>query len=144
MEEDAEQLMEQMETQPVITDVAASDKSSRGRGFKSRGRGGRTGRGGRGGRGMMMKGHGPPGRGRARGRDGAMNGFGPGRRGMGRMRPYPDPRGRRGGRGCPMGMGPPPPPPPPPPLHMRGPYPPMHRVIQQLLRHGRGLLERAA
>lgn len=49
----------------------------RGRGFKSRGRGGRMGRGSmRGGRGMM-KGFGPPGHWRGRPKDGPMNGFAP-------------------------------------------------------------------
>lgn len=49
----------------------------RGRGFKSRGRGGRMSRGSmRGGRGMI-KGFGPPGYGRGRGKDGAINGFAP-------------------------------------------------------------------
>lgn len=49
----------------------------RGRGFKSRGRGGRTSRGGsRGGRGIM-KGFGPHGHGRGRMKDGAMNGLAP-------------------------------------------------------------------
>ncbi|KAJ8409153.1 hypothetical protein AAFF_G00241740 [Aldrovandia affinis] len=118
MDVSVEQVMDHKTTEEDI-----SDSKARGRGFKGRSRGGRFGRGGRGGRGMMMKGYGPPGQGRGRGRDGVMNGFGPGRRGMGRMRPYPDLRGRRGGRGGPMGMGPP----PPPPMHMRGPYPPMHR-----------------
>ncbi|KAF3849923.1 hypothetical protein F7725_019642, partial [Dissostichus mawsoni] len=98
------------------------DNTFRGRGFRSRSRGGRMSRGVmRGGRGMI-KGFGPPGYGRGRGREGAMNGFAP-MRGMRRMRPYPDMRGHRG-RGGPMGMGPPP---PPPPMHLRGPFPPMHR-----------------
>ncbi|XP_033999629.1 splicing factor 3B subunit 4 [Trematomus bernacchii] len=98
------------------------DNTFRGRGFRSRGQGGLMSRGGmRGGRGMI-KGFGPPGYGRGRGREGAMNGFAP-MRGMRRMRPYPDMRGHRG-RGGPMGMGPPP---PPPPMHLRGPFPPMHR-----------------
>ncbi|XP_063757964.1 cleavage and polyadenylation specificity factor subunit 6 isoform X2 [Eleginops maclovinus] len=98
------------------------DNKFRGRGFKSRGRGGLMSRGSmRGGRGMV-KGFAPTGYGRGGGREGAMNGFSP-MRGMRRMRPYPDLRGHRG-RGGPMGMGPPP---PPPPMHLRGPFPPMRR-----------------
>ncbi|KAI4882982.1 hypothetical protein NFI96_015783 [Prochilodus magdalenae] len=89
---------------------------------------GRGSQGGRGGRAMMIKGVVPPGRGRGRSRDGFMNGFGPIRRGMGRPLPYPDMRGRKGGRGGPMGMNMGPPPPPPPPMHVRRP-PPMHRYI---------------
>ncbi|TRY87194.1 hypothetical protein DNTS_031724, partial [Danionella cerebrum] len=125
------------ETADTSEKPSQDDKSSgnkfRGRGMKTRARGGRMGRGMRGGRGMMMmKGFRPPGPMRGRGRDGFTNGFS-----HMRMWPYPDMRGRRG-RGGPMGMslGPPPPPmhmrgpppPPPPPMHMRGPPPPhMHR-----------------
>ncbi|XP_078085849.1 uncharacterized protein LOC144504448 isoform X2 [Mustelus asterias] len=123
----------------------------RGRGGKGRGRGGRMARGGRGrgSRGVFggPKDIEPPSRGESSGRFGrgqvAANGFGSARRGIGntRMRPYPDPRGRRGlprfgppltrgGMECPFGGqgdmsfppparfrggGPPPPPLPPPP-----------------------------
>ncbi|XP_028808811.1 formin-like protein 20 isoform X2 [Denticeps clupeoides] len=126
-----EQAEELAETPAASTEETATENKgrlesqpSRDRGMKGHARGGRMGRGGRGGRGLM-KGYGPPDHGRCRGRGRVMNGFGPMRRGMGRMRPYPDIRGRQGGRGCHMGMGPPPP--PPPPMHLRGPYPPLHR-----------------
>ncbi|XP_067844956.1 small nuclear ribonucleoprotein-associated protein B isoform X2 [Heptranchias perlo] len=128
----------------------------RGRGAKGRGKGGRMARGGRGrgSRGVFggPKGQGPVSRGGPPGRFGrgqaAANGFGPARRGMGntRMRPYPDPRGRRGpprhgphlmrgGMECPFGGrgdmpflptprfrggGPPHLPPPPGPMRFRG------------------------
>ncbi|XP_067901204.1 rRNA 2'-O-methyltransferase fibrillarin isoform X2 [Heterodontus francisci] len=124
----------------------------RGRGGKGRGKVGRMARGGRGrgSRGVFggPKDLGPPSGDGSSGRFGrgqaAANGFGSARRGMGnsRMRPYPDPRGRRGPprfglplmRGrmeCPFGghgdlAFPPPPrfrgggPPPPGPMCFRG------------------------
>ncbi|KAM4633227.1 uncharacterized protein ACJ7VT_016682 [Polymixia lowei] len=129
MDADAEEQV--TDTKVTLKDASEepiSEHKASGRGFKGRGRVARMSRGiMRGGRGMMMKGFGPPGCGRGRGRDGVMNGLRPMRRGMGRMRPYPDIRGHRGGRGGPMGMGMGPPPPPPPPMHLRRPFPPMHR-----------------
>ncbi|XP_029630887.1 rRNA 2'-O-methyltransferase fibrillarin-like [Salmo trutta] len=106
MDADTEQVTDNTETSQDASEEPISENKSRGRGgFKGRGQGFRIGRGGmHGGRGLMMKGFGPPRRGRGdRGRGGDMNGFGPMRRGMGRMRPYPDMRGRRGGRVALMG-----------------------------------------
>ncbi|XP_061481322.1 uncharacterized protein LOC133383849 isoform X2 [Rhineura floridana] len=127
MEEGAEVLMEQPESAPENIQVTETKKKApRGRGR------------GRGGRGYV--------RGKMRGR--ALNGFGPIRRGVGRMRPYPDARGRRGMRegllfppsvprremmGVPFlppppryGLPPPPlPPPPPGPMSFRGRPPPL-------------------
>ncbi|XP_042323929.1 wiskott-Aldrich syndrome protein homolog isoform X3 [Sceloporus undulatus] len=81
MEQEAEVRMNQTESAPENIEVMETKKRGpRGRGI------------GRGGRGHS--------RGKMRGR--ALNGFGPVRRGMGRMRPYPDSRGRRGGRGGPL------------------------------------------
>ncbi|XP_062980087.1 actin nucleation-promoting factor WAS-like isoform X2 [Elgaria multicarinata webbii] len=81
MEEEAEVLMDQTESAPENIEITETKK----KGPRGRGRG-------RGGRGYA--------RGKMRGR--ALNGFGPIRRGMGRMRPYPDARGRRGARGGPL------------------------------------------
>uniref|UniRef100_UPI00398ED6EB uncharacterized protein isoform X3 n=1 Tax=Pristiophorus japonicus TaxID=55135 RepID=UPI00398ED6EB len=147
-----------------------------GRGGKGRGKGGRMARGGRG-RGSRDAFGGPkdlgsPSRGGPAGRfrrgQAAANGFGPARRGMGntRMRPYPDPRGRRGpprhgpllmrrGMECPFGGRgdmpfpppprfrsggpPPPPPPPPPPLPLPPPPGPMRFRGRPPFIRGRGM-----
>ncbi|XP_041036372.1 protein tfg-1 isoform X1 [Carcharodon carcharias] len=138
-------------------DEQTGSDNIRGRGGKGRGKGGQMARG-RSSRGVFggPKNLGPPSRGESSGRFGrgqaAANGFGSARRGIGntRMRPYPDPRGRRGpprfglpltsgGMECPFGGqgdmsfpppprfrggGPPPPrlpvPPPPGPMCFRG------------------------
>ncbi|XP_054838390.1 uncharacterized protein LOC129331836 [Eublepharis macularius] len=124
MEEEIDVAVEKTESVPENTEIADTKK----KGPRGRGRG-------RGGRGYI--------RGKMRGK--ALNGFGPVRRGMGRMRPYPDNRGRRGARGGPLfpptmpmrGMmrvpflPPPPryrfplPPPPPGPMGFRGRPPPL-------------------
>uniref|UniRef100_A0AAV2KE17 Uncharacterized protein n=1 Tax=Knipowitschia caucasica TaxID=637954 RepID=A0AAV2KE17_KNICA len=118
---DAEMSDTENKTSPAAPEKQLSENKTRGRGAKLRGRGGRGGMrsGMRGGRGMI-KAFGHPGHVRGPMYDGPFNGFPP-MRGMGRMRPYPDPSGHRG-RGL---MGPPRP--PPPPMHLRGPFPPMHR-----------------
>ncbi|XP_023662767.1 uncharacterized protein [Paramormyrops kingsleyae] len=126
MEGDAEQAVESTDPDPPSTQGSVLASKDRGGRIKGHGREGRIGRGGRGGRGITMKRYAPSWR--DRGRDNAMNGFGPERRGLGRMRPYPELRGRRA-RGV-MGMCPHPPPPlplPAPPMHMRGLHPPMNR-----------------
>ncbi|XP_038668327.1 cleavage and polyadenylation specificity factor subunit 6-like isoform X1 [Scyliorhinus canicula] len=122
-----------------------SDNISRGRGGKGRGKDGWMARGGRGrgSRGVFRgpKDLGPPSRGESSGRFGrgqaAANGFGSARRGLEntRMRPYPDPRGRRGlprfgppvrrgGMECPFGGQGDMPFPPPPRFRGGGPPPP--------------------
>ncbi|XP_015266598.1 PREDICTED: formin-like protein 20 [Gekko japonicus] len=104
MEEEIEVAVEKTESVPENTDIAETKK----KGARGQGRG-------QGGKGYV--------RGKMRGK--ALNGFGPVRRGMGRMRPYPDIRGRRGARGRPLF---------PPSLPMRGmmrvpflPPPPRYR-----------------
>nr|XP_060610332.1 inverted formin-2-like [Anolis sagrei ordinatus] len=115
MEQETETRMDQTESAPENIEVMETKQ----KGPKDRGRG-------RGARGYS--------RGKMRGK--ALNGFGPIRRGVGRMRPYPDSRGRRGGQGGLLFPPSPPirgmmrmpflpPPPPPPPPRYGFPFPPL-------------------
>ncbi|XP_039388722.1 U1 small nuclear ribonucleoprotein C-like isoform X3 [Mauremys reevesii] len=137
MEEDTETPMDQTDSPTESGDmIETKSKGPRGQG---RGRGGRD---------FGNKGQLSYVRGKMRGK--TLNGIGPMRHGIGRMHPYPDPRGRRGGRGGPPFLPPPPmrgmmrdsfsflpprhglPPPPPGPMSFRGrpPHPRARGMLQ--------------